>query len=129
MVGSTLNGFLYLSNGFFHCKCSRHILESAENYLREICCPSSHFSKIMLKILQSRYQQRMRNVRCTNWIQKNQIPEIALLTSSGQWGRKGGFRKKSMFALCKIQSFWGCNHNKLVKLCPLDYDKLEGTEQ
>ena len=70
----------------------------------------SHFSKVMLRILQVRLQQYM------NWnlqmfkldLEKAEEPEIKLPTSSGSLKKEESSRKTSISAYWLYQSLWLC---------------------
>ena len=62
---------------------------------------SSHASKVMLKILQARYQEYLRTPRCTIWVQKRQRNQksIKLPTFIGSKRKQGNSRKISTSVL------------------------------
>ena len=60
----------------------------------------SHFSKVMLKILQARLQQYMnRELPDVQALEKAEEPEIKLPTSAGSWKKQESSRKTSISAL------------------------------
>ena len=59
----------------------------------------SHFSKVMLKILQARLQQYMNCELPDVQTEKGEEPEIKLPTSNGSWKKQESSRKTSISAL------------------------------
>ena len=59
----------------------------------------SHTSKVMLKILQARFQQYVNSLMFKLVLEKAEEPEIKLQTSAGSWKKQESSRKTSISAL------------------------------
>ena len=77
----------------------------------------SHASKVMLKILQVRFQQYMNyelpDIQAV--FRKAEEPEIKLPTSTGSSKKQGSSRKKHLLLLYYAKAFDCVDHNKLWK--------------
>ena len=63
----------------------------------------SHASKVMLKILQARLQQYMKNLQMFKMVlEKAEKPEIKLPTSTASWKKQESSRKTSISALLNM---------------------------
>ena len=77
----------------------------------------SHSSKVMLKILQARFQQYMNFQMFNLELEKAGEPEIKLPTSVGSLKKQENSKKKSYFCFIDyVKAFHCVDHNKLWKI-------------
>ena len=78
----------------------------------------SYASKVMLKILQARFQQHVNREKSRLDLEKAEEPEIKLPTSVGSWNKQESFRKTStsvLLTMPKPLTVWITTNWKILK--------------